>query len=125
MCSPPRLPGVKGKLSPVNSALGWLPVCANGGGKGSERGFLEGCILRVSLQLFTQLLAKSTTCFKDLCLCGAGSGSRSFEGENELMFSISPSPYGPIFCSQNKTPVQSGTLNKNVSTLFSSLALYS
>lgn len=94
-------------------------------GKGSERGFLEGCILRVSLQLFTQLLAKSTTCFKDLCLCGAGLGSRSFEGENELMFPISPSPYGPILCSQNKTPVQSGTLNKNVSTLFSSLALYS
>lgn len=86
----PKVPGVKGKLSSGNSALGWLPVCANGGGKGSELGFSEGCILHVSLQLFTQLLAKSTTCFKDLYLCGAGLGSHSFEGEKGLVFPISP-----------------------------------
>lgn len=37
------------------------------------------------LQLLTQLLARSTTCFKDLYLCGAGLGSCSFEGEKELI----------------------------------------
>lgn len=59
----PEVAGVKGKLSPANSVLGWLQACADVGGKGSEH-FASF----FAAPLFTQLLAEGTSCFEYLCL---------------------------------------------------------
>lgn len=95
MGSAQKLPGIKGKLSPVNSALGWLQACANVGGKGSELGFLIGCIF--AALLFTQLLAERIRCFKYLCLRGAGSGCSLFQFEEKISWCP---PLLPLFKSQ-------------------------
>lgn len=93
----PKVAGVKGKLSPVNSVLGWLQACADVGGKGSELNRLHletkdqsliGCILQVSLQhpysLSCWLREQAAL---SICVCGAGLGCLlfQFKGEKELI----------------------------------------